>query len=164
MPTRRTFLKLGAGSAVLLAGFGIASRFVGRNAIDDRREVLRALIPAVLEGALPTAGAQRSAGIETALAGVEATIAGLPPAMQEELQALFLALAAAPSRLLLAGLAKPWAQTSVVEVAAVLQGWRMHRLTLLQGAYHAVHKLILGAAYADEARWADIGYPGPPRL
>jgi len=164
MLTRRDFLKLGAGSAALLAAFGIASRFVGRHAIDDRREVLRAVIPAVLDGALPSAPAQRAHGIETSLADAEATIAGLPPATQAELDTLFLALAAGPSRLLLAGLARPWAETDDDEIAAVLQRWRTHRITLLQSAYHAFHDLILGAAYASEARWAEIGYPGPPRF
>ncbi len=164
MATRRDFLKLGVGSAVLLGAFGVASRFVGRHAVDDRREVLRGVIPAVLDGALPSAPEQRAHAISAALADVEATIAGLPPATQDELAKLFLALAAAPSRLLLAGLAKPWTEASAEEVAEVLQGWRTHRLTLLQSAYHAFHDLILGAAYADETRWADIGYPGPPRF
>lgn len=164
MVTRRDFLKLGAGSAALLAVFGVASRFVGRHPADDRREVLRAVIPAMLDGALPSAAAERAHAVEAALAGVEATIAGLPPATQDELGTLFLALAAAPSRLLLAGLAGPWSGADAGEVATVLQGWRTHRLTLLQSAYHAFHDLILGSAYADEARWAGIGYPGPPRL
>ena len=75
-----------------------------------------------------------------------------------------LALAAAPSRLLLAGLSVPWNEAGPDAVAATLQRWRMHRLSLLQLAYHALHDLILGTAYADEARWAAIGYPGPPAL
>lgn len=164
MVTRRGFLKLGAGSAALLAGFGIASQFVGRHAADDRREVLRATIPVVLDGALPASSPAREQAIETTLAGVETTIAGLAPASQDELRALFLALAAAPSRLLLAGLARPWAEADAGEIASVLQGWRTHRLTLLQSAYHALHDLIVGTAYADEAPWAAIGYPGPPEL
>lgn len=164
MTKRRDFLKLGAASAALLGAFGVASRFVGRHAVDDRREVLGAVIPAVLDGALPSAPEPRARAISVALADVEATIAGLPPATQDELASLFLALAAAPSRLLLAGLAKPWSEARADEVAEVLQGWRTHRLGLLQSAYHAFHDLILGAAYADETRWADIGYPGPPRF
>ncbi len=164
MATRRDFLKLGAGSAALLAAFGVASRFVGRHAVDDRRDVLRGVIPAVLGGALSIDATERRHGIEAALAGVEAAIAGLPPATQDELGTLFFALAAAPSRLVLAGLATPWSEAQAAEVAAVLQGWRTHRLTLLQSAYHAFHDLILGVAYADETRWTDIGYPGPPRL
>lgn len=164
MVTRRAFLTLGAGSAALLAGFGIASQFVGRHAVDDRREVLRATIPVVLDGALPASSPAREHAIETMLVGVETTIAGLPPASQDELRALFLALAAAPSRLLLAGLARPWVEADAGEVASVLQGWRTHRLTLLRSAYHALHDLIVGTAYADEAQWAAIGYPGPPAL
>lgn len=164
MVSRRNFLKLGIGSAALLAGLGIASQFAGRNPDDDRSEVLRATIPVVLEGALPDDPPARARAIEEALAGVEVTIAGLVPATQRALQTLFFVLAAAPSRRLLAGLAKPWHEADTEEIAAVLQNWRTHRLTLLQGAYHALHDLILGTAYADESRWAAIGYPGPPAL
>lgn len=164
MLTRRSFLKLGAGSAALLAGFGIASQFVGRHPADDRREVLRAMIPALLDGALPADAAPRAQAVEATLREVETAIEGLAPAAQDELRALFLALAAAPSRLLLAGLATTWHEADTATVASVLRGWRAHRLTLLQAAYQALHDLILGTAYADESRWAAIGYPGPPAL
>ncbi len=164
MVTRRSFLKIGVASAALLAGFGIAAQYVGRHAADDRRRVLRATIPVVLDGALPAAGPQRTQAIEQSLHEVETTIDALAPATQEELRALFVALAAAPSRRLLAGLATPWERADADAVATALQGWRTHRLSLLQAAYHALHDLILGTAYADEARWAAIGYPGPPAL
>ncbi|HEY0879760.1 MAG TPA: hypothetical protein VGE10_15035 [Zeimonas sp.] len=164
MVTRRHFLKLGAGSAALLAGFGIASQFIGRHAADDRREVLRATIPVMLDGVLPVAEAERASAVETMLCEVETAIAGLAPAAQDELRALFLALAAAPSRLLLAGLGRSWVEADPNEVAAVLRKWRTHRLSVLQAAYQALHDLILGTAYADESRWAAIGYPGPPPL
>lgn len=164
MLTRRSFLKLGAGSAALLAGFGIASQFVGRHAVDDRREVLRATIPAMLDGALPAEPGQRARVVEATLREVETAIEGLAPAAQDELQSLFMVLAAAPSRLLLAGLATSWREADTATVAARLQDWRTHRLTLLRSAYQALHDLILGTAYADESRWAAIGYPGPPAL
>lgn len=164
MVTRRGFLQLGIGSATLLAGFGVASQYIGRHDADDRRQVLRATIPVVLDGVLPAAGEERAQAVETTLHEVETAIEGLAPAMQDELRALFLALAAAPSRLLLAGLSVPWNEAGPDAVAATLQRWRTHRLSLLQLAYHALHDLILGTAYADEARWAAIGYPGPPAL
>jgi len=164
MVTRRSFLQLGIGSAALLAGFGLAWQYVGRHRTDDRRQVLRATIPVVLDGMLPAAGEERAHAVETILCEVETAIEGLAPATQDELRALFLALAAAPSRLLLAGLSVRWNEAEPDAVAATLQRWRTHRLSLLQLAYHALHDLILGTAYADEARWAAIGYPGPPAL
>lgn len=164
MFTRRSFLRIGAASAALLAGLGIASQYVGRDAADDRRRVLRATIPVVLDGVLPTTGPERAQAVEQTLREVETTIDALAPATRDELHALFVALAAAPSRRLLAGLAMPWEEAHADAVAATLQRWRTHRLSLLQGAYHALHDLILGTAYADEARWAAIGYPGPPAL
>lgn len=164
MVTRRHFLTLGIGSAALLAGFGIASQYVGRHGVDDRREVLRATIPVVLDGVLPASGPERTQAVKNTLWEVETAIDGLAPAAQDELRALFLALAAAPSRMLLAGLATTWEEADPASIAAALQGWRTHRLSLLQAAYHALHDLILGTAYADESRWAAIGYPGPPAL
>lgn len=164
MVTRRSFLQLGIGSAALLAGFGLAWQYVGRHRTDDRRQVLRATIPVILDGVLPAADPERAQAVETILCEVETAIEGLSPAAQDELRALFLALAAAPSRLLLAGLAVPWNDADADAVNATLQRWRTHRLSLLQLAYHALHDLILGTAYADEARWAAIGYPGPPAL
>ena len=64
MVTRRSFLQLGIGSAALLAGFGIASQYVGRHGADDRRQVLRATIPVVLDGMLPAAEPERVQAVE----------------------------------------------------------------------------------------------------
>ena len=54
-----------------------------------------------------------------------------------------------------------WSKAKREDVAAFLQSWRVHRLMMLQSAYHALHDLILGGWYADESTWAGIGYPGP---
>jgi len=164
MVQRRTFLKAGvAGAALLLAG-GTVAWLGGRDAVADRREVLAAVIPAVLEGSLPQAGPQREGAIRQALAGVETAIAALSPAAQQELAQLFALLAIAPTRLALAGLGHSWRDASVAEVSSVLQGWRTHRLELLQSAYHALHDLVTGSWYADPAQWPGIGYGGTPQL
>lgn len=161
---RRTFLKVGvAGGALLVAG-GAASWLVGRDAVADRREVLGAVIPAVLDGALPAAGPQRANAIDRAREGVETAIAALAPAAQDELAQLFALLSIPPTRLALAGLTHRWRDAGVAEVSSVLQGWRTHRLALLQSAYHALHDLVAGSWYADPGQWPAIGYDGPPRL
>lgn len=161
---RRTFLKVGvAGGALLVAG-GAASWLVGRDAVADRREVLGAVIPAVLDGALPAAGPQRADAIDRAREGVETAIAALAPAAQDELAQLFALMSIPPTRLALAGLTHRWRDAGVAEVSSVLQGWRTHRLALLQSAYHALHDLVAGSWYADPGQWPAIGYDGPPRL
>jgi len=164
MLQRRTFLKVGLAGGALLAAAGAASWFVGRDAEADRREVLDAVIAAMLDGALPTAGPQRQAAIGKARADVQAAIAALAPATQQELAQLFALMAIPPTRLVLTGITGPWHETDIAEVSATLQNWRTHRLTLLRGAYQGLHDLVTAGWYADEAHWATIGYPGPPRL
>ncbi len=164
MTSRRTVLKLGVVGGVLLAVGGAASWFVGRNAADQRREVLAAMIPAFLDGALPVEAGQRSAAIGRTLTDVEQAIAGLSPSTRDDLAKLFALATAAPSRLLLTGLAGPWHEAGTPRIDQVLQGWRVHRLALLQSAYQGLHDLILGAWYAHDGHWRAIGYPGPPQL
>lgn len=164
MASRRSFLKLGLVGGALLGAAGAASWFVGRDPVDDRREVLAAAIGAMLDGALPAQPPARETAISTTLSEVEIAIAGLPPATQAELAQLFALAAAAPSRFVLTGLANSWSDASPAEVADVLQRWRTHRLALLQSAYHGLHDLVLGTWYAAETHWEAIGYPGPPRL
>jgi hypothetical protein len=74
---------------------------------------------------------------------------------------LFGLLALAPARRFLAGVPVSWADASLEQVGAFLQSWRLHRLGMLQVAYHALHDLVLGAWYADPLAWPAIGYPGP---
>ncbi len=164
MVQRRTFLKAGLASGALLVAGGAASWLIGRDARADRREVLGAMIPAVLDGSLPAAAAQRIDAVAQALSGVETAIAALSPAAQDELAQLFALLAIPPTRLALAGLARPWRDATPGEVASVLQAWRTHRLELLRSAYQALHDLVAGSWYADAAQWPAIGYGGPPRL
>ena len=164
MVQRRTFLKLGLAGGALLAAAGTASWLAVRDRLANRREVLAGVVPAILDGALPIDAAQRALAIGQASAAVEVAIAALSPAAQDELAQFFALLALAPTRLALAGLAKPWREADVAEVSAVLQRWRTHRLELLQSAYHALHDLVAGSWYAEPAHWAAIGYDGPPRL
>lgn len=165
--TRRSFLKAGLLGAALLAAGGGIYRFTHPPApyafvLDgDARAALDAIVPAVLDGALPPDPAARMQAIQATTGRVHQTILGLPLATQKEVQDLFGLLALAPARRLLAGVSHHWADASVVEVTAFLQDWRTHRLALLRSAYQALHDLVLGSWYSDPAHWAAIGYPGP---
>lgn len=161
---RRSFLKVGLlGGAVLAAAGGAALwlKPAARDAAtsEEARAVLRAVIPALLAGALPASGAApaRAAALERTLAA----IAGLPPPTRLELGELFALLASRPGRWL-AGV-DDWETADVEQAARFLQRWRTHRFELLQAGYHALHDLVLGSWYAHESTWSAIGYPGPPK-
>jgi hypothetical protein len=166
--TRRTFIAAGVAGAAALA---LAQWW--REAPDPRERAQReaeadaivaAIVPAMLEDALPPADPQRSAAIAQTVAGVRRAIAGLPPAAQRELDELFALLAFAPARVALAGVGTPWSAAPTGEISEFLERWRTSRFTLPRAAYGALHQLLFGAWYAQPEAWAAIGYTGPPRL
>jgi hypothetical protein len=166
--SRRRFLKLGLVGALALAAGGGIYRLVqgpaplGRFMLDgEAAAALGAIVPVMLGPVMPEQPAARSAAIGAAIAGVQLAILGLPLATQKEVEDLFGLLALGPARRFVAGVTGGWANASPEQVAAFLQGWRLHRFALLQTAYHALHDLIIGAWYADPSSWAAIGYPGP---
>ncbi len=164
MTSRRTVLKAGLLGGALLAVGGTVALLAGRDAARDRESVLRALIPAILAGALPAEPAQHEKALTRTLAASQEALAALAPETQRELAQLFALLSIAPMRWLLTGVSVDLPRAPVGEVAAFLQGWRMHRLELLQGAYQGLHQLIIGPWYAQAASWDAIGYAGPLRL
>ncbi|HKW79948.1 MAG TPA: hypothetical protein VJQ49_02965, partial [Casimicrobiaceae bacterium] len=130
--------------------------------LDDRsRAVIGAIAPVMLAGALPSGDA---ASVREVVAGVEAAIAGLPPATRKEIDELFSLLSFAPTRCLVAGVWSPWAEASPASIAAFLEAWRGSRFALLRSAHDALHQLVFGAWYASDRAWPAIGYPGPPSL
>ena len=166
--TRRTFMQVGALAALALAaGGGIyratrgpapAQRFV----LDgEARAVLEAIVPAMLDGALPRDPAARGAAIAAAAGRTHQAILSLPLATQKEIADLFGLLALGPARRWLAGVPDAWTSAGVAQVGAFLQGWRTSRFATLQTAYRALHDLIIGPWYADPSTWDAIGYPGP---
>ncbi|HTP45390.1 MAG TPA: hypothetical protein VMQ50_00525 [Casimicrobiaceae bacterium] len=170
--TRRTLLRASvAGGALLLLARALrapvaaaASPEAGEPGLDsDARAVLAAVIPVVLEGALPTEPGAAQARDE-ALAGVARVIAGLPPSARRELDQLFALLAFAPTRAIVAGVWSPWPEASRESIAAFLICWRDSRFALLRSGYDALRQIILGAWYGNERAWTAIGYAGPPAL
>ncbi len=160
MTTRREFLKTGlAGSLLLNAA---ACSHPGEN--NGRAQVLSALIPVMLAGALSTRPENASRQISRTLSGVETVIDGLSLAAQEEIGKLFDLLAFPLTRMLAAGLWSPWEEATPASLNAFLDSWRHSRFDLLKSGYAALHDLILGTWYAQPESWAVIGYPGPPLL
>jgi hypothetical protein len=170
--TRRTLLKAGiAGGVVLVLARWMVDSYSTRespaaagSALDSSaRAIVAALVPVLLEGALPGADGSVEARAEV-VAGVEHAVAGLPPAARKELEQLFALLSFAPTRCVLAGVWSSWPQASPESVGRFLASWRDSRFALLRSGYAALHQLVLAAWYGNARAWPAIGYGGPPSL
>jgi hypothetical protein len=165
--SRRTFIKAGLIGAAVLGVAGGLVRFrqntpAQRFKLDQAASAaLTAIAGAMLQGALPTTPAAAADALNATVGRVQATINGLPPATQKEVADLFGLLTLAPARRFLAGINTDWPNAQPEQVTAFLQSWRMHRFALMQSAYQALHDLVFGAWYSDDASWRTIGYPGP---
>jgi hypothetical protein len=166
-PGRRRFLKAGLAGTLFLAMLPHARRGAGSATAaglsPEQRDVLRAIVPVMLAGAIPE-GTQRSQAVGAVLDGVEVAVRALPPQLQAELGQLFSLLTFAPARVLVARVPSPWREADADSIVAFLDSWRTSWFTLLRSAYRALHELIMAGWYAQPASWVALGYPGPPRI
>ena len=125
MTTRREFLKTGAAGALLL-NVAACSR---PSANGGQAAVLAALIPVVLEGALPVKDEERSALIMRTVTGLENAIAGLSPATQKEIGELFDLLSFAPVNVAMS-IGNGDVDIMEIEIPALLVGRRVGELTI----------------------------------
>ncbi len=125
-------------------------------------ELIAALAPAILAGALPEEPASRAIAINEVVEAFDRAVAGLSPRLQGEVQELLGLLTFAPTRRLVAGVAQPWREASTEDVAAFLQRWRNSRFALLQQGYQALARLTVACWYGNPLSWDRIEYPGPP--
>jgi hypothetical protein len=58
----------------------------------------------------------------------------------------------------------PFTRLSPESQDAVLRDWRDSRITIRRTGYHALRRLCLACAYADEATWPAVGYAPPSDL
>lgn len=131
---------------------------------DRIAEIVGAIAPVLLAGALPQDSAQRGAAIVDVTLGVKTVIAAFPPAVRGEVNDLFRLLDIRIARRLLTGISSGWQNTDPAEIKSFLDRWRWSRIALLQSGYFALHDLVLGAFYANESAWAPLGYRGPPEV
>ena len=164
---RRTLLTVGiAGGALLtLAGATLAALQPAR--IDGKltasgRELFSAVSLTVLADMLPREG--QAHALAAQVSRIEATLNGLPPALQVEVDELLTILAFAPGRLALAGLTAPWASATPTQLSQAMQAMRSSRLDLRQQVYRALRDLTNASYFADPSTWPALGYPGPRAL
>jgi hypothetical protein len=166
---RRTLLTLGVVSAATLAVAGGTLALIQparRNAAftEPAQVMLRAVARAVLGSLLPAETAAEAAALTAQLGRLQTTIAGMPAAMQSEVDELLTIVSSAPGRRALVGLSDSWDNASTPAVAAALQDMRLSSLALRQQAFHALRDLTNAAYFADPGAWTAIGYPGPRDL
>ncbi|MCY7316062.1 MAG: hypothetical protein LH480_10695 [Rubrivivax sp.] len=166
---RRTLLSVGVATGALLAVAGGTLALIrpGRRAdvlTAPARAMFAAVARAVLGQQLPVEQSAQTRALEAHLSRVQAIIAGLPPAMQAEVDELITVVASAPGRIALVGLTRDWSTATVSEVGQALQNMRQSSLSVRQQAYHALRNMSNAAYFADAATWPAIGYPGPRSL
>jgi hypothetical protein len=169
-PSRRRLIFTGAAGIAALALARLLQPDPAREATiirglsPDGETIMRALVPAFLDGALPARAPERQAAVAETVDAVSAAIAGLPPLTRDELHALFALLAFAPLRIAVAGVDAGWAHVALDDVRTFIERLRASRIPQKRAAYDALHQLTLAAWYASPRAWPAIGYAGPPGL
>ena len=171
--TRRAFLKTGIAGACVLFTARMLDRDVfaqdaKRGSLDLKKlankdaACIAALAAAVLKGALPDEATARLIAINEVVEAFDRTVAGLPPAVQKEIEALLSLLTFSLTRRFVAGVTKPWEEASEEDVTNFLAAWRQSRFALLQQGYQALARVIIACWYGNPLSWGKIGYGGPP--
>ena len=167
---RRSFLKLGIGSAVVLGVVGGAVALIQPGLVDGgklstgARNVFAGAARALLDGTLPTEAAAQQTAINGLLDRINDLTMGLPPHVQSELSQLLSLLDSTAGRVELVGLGTDWASASVAQISTALQGLRESRMALREQTYSALHDIIGGSYFAGPENWPFMGYPGPRKI
>jgi hypothetical protein len=166
---RRKFFRVSAAGAIALGVGVFAYRCSAPTTPDpDRRAfldesgrmALRAIVPVMLGPVFSDAKNARMREVEATIDRVDAAIRGLSASAQREVNELFMLLNFSLARRVLVGIVD-WSRAPEADVSAFLQSWRIHRLQLLQVAYHALHDLVAGSHYSDPSTWARVGFTLP---
>lgn len=163
---RRTLLKLGLVSGVVFTLAGGAAMLLQSGLEQGRltasaRALFASLGRAMLQNTLPADAQAHATAVQGLVNRVDALAQSLPSHVQAELSQLVGLLCTAAGRRAVAGLQPGWDDATEAEVQAALDGMRFSGLALRQQAYHALHEIVGGAYFSDEATWKAVGYPGP---
>jgi hypothetical protein len=174
--SRRELIKTGvAGAAVLALANCARSNKPAQSPFEDPsypykilgpgdRATVAAIGAALLLGALPSDPAAHATALIEVVRGVDVAAAGLTPEPQGELQQLFGLLSFPLTRGFTTGIWSSWDDAAPLDVAKFLESWRFSSVMLFKTAYQALHTIVMASWYGQNASWATIGYPGPPRI
>ncbi len=163
---RRTLLKLGIASAVVLAVAGGAVALLqpglqNGKLTQESRLIFSRAGQAILAGTLPVDAGPNQIAINSLLDRVDSFIAGTPDHVQAELSQLLSLLATAAGRRGIVGLSPAWADASVADITVALQDMRVSSMSLRNQAYLALHDIVSASYFSGQESWAVLGYPGP---
>lgn len=171
-PGRRDFLRTGLMGALALSTVSLTAMLTGcasappaagmRVLRDGDLVMLRALMPAVLDGALPT-DASRDKALDESLSLLDGLLAASSRAGQQQVHQLFDLMTFAPTRRLVVGLENDWPSSSPADIDAFLVSWSQSRFGMLRAAYIALTQMITMNWYMQPRSWAAINYV-PPRV
>lgn len=162
---RRTLLTVGVVTGALLAVAGATIALLRPGRRDGRltpsgQALFAVVARSVLGPLLPPETHARDTALASHIRRVEATIAGLPPHMQVEIDELITIIGSPPGRLGLVGLTSDWTAATPEQVSAALASMQQSSLAVRQQTFHALRDLTNGSYFADPTTWASIGYPG----
>src|SRR5579863_8576442 len=112
MLTRRQWIGSGVVAALSLGVAGLAAE-----SFETNRDVLAAIVPVVLDGALPSEPGARAAALARTIEGFDVAVSGLTPSVQAEIAQLFALLRIAPLRIASTGILGTWSQTPPRRIA-----------------------------------------------
>jgi hypothetical protein len=167
---RRTLLKLGIGSAVVLAvaGGSVALLEPGlqQGALTPRsRIILSRVAEAIIADAWPDESTlPRAAAMDALLLRIDEKLAGVTDQVSAEFSQLLTILDTAAGRRGLVGISSTWEAVEAAELATALQSMRLSRISLRQQVYQGLHDLVYAANFSGKESWTVLGYPGPVDL
>jgi hypothetical protein len=172
-PSRRLFLKVGAGFSAAIACSALLPALTGCSAADTPPQpgmaflrpadvaIFRALLPVVAIDLQALDAATRGRRIDAAVKNIDGTIAAMGQNGQHELRKLLDLLGSTPLRWALAGIRTPWEQATPEQVTAFLARWRGSRFATLNAGGVVLVKLASVGYFVLPETWAASGYPGP---
>lgn len=168
--SRRNLLKVGLFGSAFLATAGVTASLTGCSASvpaggyavlrDSDLPFLRALVPVMLEGAVP--GEKMTQAIDGTLQSLDYALYRLSPEMLKLTMQLFDVLALPITRGPLTGIWGSWEKAGAQDIREFLARWENSSIGLLKMGHASLLQLVMMAWYGRPESWAHCGYPGPP--
>jgi len=171
--SRRALFKYGLLGAlgIAAAGAGVSSiGFFQESALAPGLKVLRerdlhflrALIPALLEGAVSAKDMPQT--VEKTVRGMDYSLYHLSPEMLALTGQLLVTLSLPVARAPLSGIWGRWENASAADMRAFLKRWQESPLALLKMGHNSLLQLVAMGWYGNPDAFAQCGYPGPPNI